>query len=136
MNRIILALLVLVALTNCNAIKPENGPLKLDGPEWKLVAINHKNIINNGRASLTFDGKDLEVKGKAFCNSVKADYGLMGDTQLTFETIVSTKIYCDGVMDLENQMVSNMQKVKHYQIKNGMLYLLDNSQEVLLTFKK
>ncbi|MBC7913062.1 MAG: META domain-containing protein [Pyrinomonadaceae bacterium] len=135
MKQFILGILVL-AFSGCNALKPESTPLTLNGPQWKLVSINHKAITDDGRAYLKFDGKDLEVKGKAFCNTITADYGLMGDTQLTFEAITSTKMYCDGIMDLENQMVSNMQNVKHYQIKNGMLYLLSSSNEALLTFKK
>ena len=136
MKQFLHSIFVLAIFSGCHVIKPENAPLKLDGPEWKLVAINHKNIVADGRAFLKFDEKDLEIKGKAFCNTITADYGLMGDTQLTFEAITSTKMYCEGVMDLENQMISNLQNVKHYQIKNGMLYLLSSSNEALLTFKK
>jgi heat shock protein HslJ len=135
MKQLILSISALLLFASCQAIKPENTPLKLDGPEWQLTAINHKAIAANGRAYLKFDGKDLEVKGKAFCNTITADYGRMGDNQLTFEDITSTKLFCEGVMDLENQMITNLRNVKRFEIRNGMLYLSD-SDNVLLTFKK
>ena len=135
MNKFLLFIPVIVFFLACNALRPENVPLKLDGPEWKLTAINHKVVSPVGRAYLVFDGEDLEVKGKAFCNSISADYERMGDDQITFQEITSTKMYCDGVMDLENQMVTNLRNVKRFEIRNGMLYLSD-SDKVLLTFKK
>jgi heat shock protein HslJ len=135
MNKFLLFIPVIVFFSACNALRPENVPLKLDGPEWKLTAINHKVVSPVGRAYLVFDGEDLEVKGKAFCNSISADYERMGDDQITFQEITSTKMYCDGVMDLENQMVTNLRNVKRFEIRNGMLYLSD-SDNVLLTFKK
>ena len=135
MNKFLLFIPVIVFFSACNALRPENVPLKLDGPEWKLTAINHKVVSPVGRAYLVFDGEDLEVNGKAFCNSISADYERMGDDQITFQEITSTKMYCDGVMDLENQMVTNLRNVKRFEIRNGMLYLSD-SDKVLLTFKK
>lgn len=135
MKLFILSILTLSIFAGCNAIKPENKTLGLDGPEWKLTAINHKPVVANGRAFLKFDGDDLEVKGKAFCNTITADYERMGDNQVTFQEITSTKMYCDGVMDLENQMITNLRNVKRFEIRNGMLYLSD-SDNVILTFKK
>jgi heat shock protein HslJ len=135
MKKFLLFIPVIVFFLACNALKPENVPVKLDGPEWKLAAINHKAVSQVGRAYLVFDGEDLEVKGKAFCNSISADYERMGDDQITFQEITSTKMYCDGVMDLENQMVTNLRNVKRFEIRNGMLYLSD-SDNILLTFKK
>ena len=109
--------------------------LKLDGQHWELTAINQRPVNSGGKAYLEFDEKDLKVKGKAFCNSVSGDYELMGKDQLTFQEVVSTKMFCDGLMDQENQMVTNLQNVRRYEIKNGMLYLYSTDQ-LLLTFKK
>jgi heat shock protein HslJ len=131
----LLSILVVVMFARCNAIKPQTSPLNINGPEWKLTAIEHKVIGSDGRAYLQFDGKELEVKGKAFCNTIKADYERMGDDQITFQDIVTTKMYCEGVMALENQMITNLRNVKRFEIRNGMLYLSD-SDKILLTFKK
>ena len=133
-----LFLLIITALfvaSACNIIKPETSPVKLDGPEWKLTAIGKKVVNPDGRAFLKFNEEDREVSGKAFCNSLSADFETMGDNQVTFQDVVSTKMYCEGVMDLEGQMLTNLKEVKTYEIRNGMLYL-SSSDEVLLTFKK
>lgn len=135
MKTIILSILTIIALARCNAIKPEAVPLTLDGPDWKLTAIEHKAVTPNGRAYLKFDEEDREITGKAFCNTISADYERMGDNQITFQEITSTKIYCEGVMDLENQMITNLRNIKRFEIRNGMLYLSD-SDKILLTFKK
>jgi heat shock protein HslJ len=119
---------------SCNALKPQHSIAKLDG-EWQLTALEHKAITSNGRAYLNFDEEDREVEGKAFCNSITAEYERMGDDQVTFQEVVSTKMYCEGVMDLENQMLMNLKNVKRFEIRNRMLYLMD-SDKALLTFKK
>ena len=115
-------------------MKPEDATLELDGQRWTLTAIKHKPINSEGKAFLEFE-KNLDVKGKAFCNSISAEYELMGKDQLSFSGIVSTKMFCDGVMNLENEMITNLQAVKRYEIKNGLLYL-HGSESLLLTFKK
>ncbi|HEY0057083.1 MAG TPA: META domain-containing protein [Pedobacter sp.] len=135
MKQIILYILTVIAFSGCHVVQPESTPLSLDGVKWKLTAINHKAIVPDGRAYLEFDSKKLEIKGKAFCNTITGDFGRMGDNQLTFDDIISTKMYCEGVMDLENQMITNMRNIKFFEIRNGMLYLKDSDQ-VLLTFKK
>lgn len=128
----LLILFFAITLAGCNILQPESSPLKLEGQEWKLVSIDHKKITSD-RAFLVFDGG--KVHGKAFCNSINSGYELMGDNQLTFDPFISTKMYCDGVMDLESQMITNLQNVKRYEIKNRMLYLSD-SDKMILTFKK
>jgi len=127
-------ILISIIIASCNAIKPETEVIKLDGTKWALTAIKHKPVSNNQNAYLEFDSK-LNVKGKVFCNSVSGGYELMGKDQLTFDKLASTKMYCEGVMDQENEMITNMENVKRYQIKNQMLFLY-NSDEVLLTFKR
>ena len=72
MKKIILGIFIVTLFAGCSALQPQSSTLTLDGPEWKLVAINHKVISNNDFAYLKFDGKDLEVKGKVFCNSITA----------------------------------------------------------------
>lgn len=132
--RYFLPVIMFALFSSCNALKPEEATLKLDGQRWTLTAIKHKPINGGGNAYLEFQD-NLDVKGKAFCNSINAEYELMGKDQLTFSDIVSTKMFCDGVMNLENEMITHLQAVKRYEIKNGMLYLHD-SESLLLTFKK
>ena len=135
MKAIIPVILMAITFSGCNVLKPQHEIITLGDIEWKLIAIEHKSVVAKGRAFLKFDEEDRETQGKAFCNSISAEYERMGDNQITFDEVISTKMYCDGVMDLENQMVTNLKNVKKFEIRNGMLYLSD-SDKVLLTFKK
>ncbi|WP_207425639.1 META domain-containing protein [Pedobacter sp. SYSU D00535] len=133
--RYFLLAIALITLTNCNALKPDRGILSLGGQKWTLTAIAHKPVDGSGKAVLEFDEKELEVKGKAFCNSISAEFELMGSDQITFQDIVSTKMYCEGLMDEEQELLSNLREVRRYDIKNGMLYLY-STDVLLLTFRK
>lgn len=132
--RLSFLLFLSLIIASCHALKPESEVVKLEGTKWVLASIKHKPVSANKSAFLEFSSK-MKVKGKAFCNSISGDYELMGKDQLTFHEMVSTKMYCEGVMDQENEMITNMENVKRYQIKNQMLYLY-NSDDVLLAFKK
>jgi heat shock protein HslJ len=123
----------LLLFASCDAIKPGNEVVKLEERKWQLVQINHKPVAADKIAYLELD--DSKVKGKAFCNGFGGEYERAAANQLTFSGLISTKMYCEGVMDLENQMVTNLQEVKRFEIRNGMLYLY-NSDELLLVFKK
>ena len=129
-----LLIFLIFTFSACNALQPQNEVIELDGQHWQLTSIRHKPVPSSANAYLEFSKKS-EVKGKAFCNSITGEYELMGKDQLTFGSLTSTKMYCEGVMNLENEMITNMENVKRYEIKNNMLYLY-NSDEVLLAFKK
>ena len=135
MKKIILSIFTLALFAGCDAIKPQNGIVKLGSHTWRLSSIEHKAVTAKGVAYLEFDEEEREIEGKAFCNSISAEYERMGDDQITFQEVTSTKMFCDGVMDLESQMISSLKNVRRFEIRNGILYLSD-SDKVLLTFKK
>lgn len=127
---------VICFFASCSALRPADEIITLGDHKWVLTAIGHKPMMSTSeKAYLKFDEEELEVKGKAFCNSIGASYELMGKDQLTFDEFTSTKMYCEGVMNLESEMISNLREVKRYEIRNGMLYLY-GSDKVLLTFKR
>lgn len=126
---------MMICLNSCSIFKGGNDLVKLEGTTWTLTAIEGKPVDGDSRAFLKFNDKETRVSGKAFCNSVSGEYERIAEDQLTFGALVSTKMYCEGVMDLENQMVTNLQNVRRFEIKSGMLYLY-STDLLLLTFKK
>lgn len=121
-----------ILFSSCNILQPESAPIKLEGQKWKLVSIDHKKIKSDDAYLQFNDGK---VGGKAFCNSINSEFELVGDNQISFDHFLSTKMYCEGVMDLESLMLTNLELVKRYEIKNRMLYLSD-ADKVIMIFKK
>jgi heat shock protein HslJ len=120
--------------SGCRAFNESTDQPELTDAQWQLLAMNQKAADLGNKAFIRFSDKDRKIAGKAACNSIFADYELTGN-KLSFSGIGSTKMYCEGLMDQENQIITNLEKTKRYEIKYGLLYLY-GSDDLLLTFKK
>ncbi len=135
MKKFRIIILGLLVFSGCRAFNEGSDQPQLADVQWQLMAINQKAVTDLGsKAFIRFDNKDLKIAGKAACNSIFADYELTGN-KLSFAGIGSTKMYCEGLMDQENQIITNLEKVRRYEIKYGLLYLY-GSDDLLLTYKK
>jgi heat shock protein HslJ len=134
-HKYLLLLLISITLFSCAALDQDGDRPVLGGIKWTLSAIEGKSYSLGDKAVIEFDTKENSVKGKAACNGFSAEYEPLTDNRITFSEITSTKMYCEGVMDIENQMLTNLSKVKRYEIKAGKLYLFGDDH-LLLTFKK
>ncbi|WP_237487920.1 META domain-containing protein [Hufsiella arboris] len=105
---------------------------QLEGTHWKLVALNEKSIDLGENAFVEF--KDKKASGKAGCNSFTSEYESAGKS-LSLSKIASTKMFCNDMMDKENQIITNLESVKRYEIRYGLLYLY-GSNKLLMTYKK
>lgn len=124
----------LTVLTACTAIRSTSDLPKLSESTWKLSAIEQRAVNFDGRATIKFDEKEGKISGKAVCNSYFSDYEMIGQ-KISFTGIGSTKMYCEGVMDDENQIISNLQKVSRYEVKADFLYLYAGDS-LVLTFRR
>ena len=117
----------------CQVLKESADNPNLEGSIWKLVAINEKPYIRaNNTAFIKFD--DDKITGKAGCNTFGGGIEQIRN-QIAFEEIITTKMFCEGLMDEENNILSNLQKVKRYEVKADMLYLYDLDR-LLLTYRR
>lgn len=126
--------LLFLVISSCSIIKGSADNPKLQDQRWEIVAINQKPISLKG-AFIEFNESKRKAAGKAACNSFSSDYETGTNNQLTFGDIVTTKMYCEGVMDTENEIITNLQQIKNYQIKSDMLYLY-NGTELIFTLKR
>ena len=127
-------LLCLFALASCNAVQHTADIPMLGESNWKLVAIEQKPVNFGDRAFLKFDEKKNKVSGKAVCNSFSSDYEMAGQ-KITFSGINSTEMYCEGIMDDENQIITQLQKFNRYEVKSDKLYFFAE-EKLVLTFKR
>ncbi|WP_423145953.1 META domain-containing protein [Rubrolithibacter danxiaensis] len=124
----------LLMLASCRILSVNEEDQDLTGKEWTIIAIAQKPVDLDKKAFFKLDEKG-KIGGKAACNSFSGSYEKGANNQIRFSDIVSTKMYCEGLMDEENQIVMNLQQVKNYKVKTGMLYLF-NGSELLLTLKR
>lgn len=127
-------LLCLFLITSCSALKPNSDLPKLGESVWNLTAIEQRPVNFDGRAFIKFDEKENKISGKALCNSYFSDYEMIGQ-KITFSSVGSTKMYCEGMMDEENQIITQLQKTKRYEVKSDFLYFY-SGEKVVLTFKR
>lgn len=128
------SLLCIFTLTACNAIQPAADLPKLGESNWKLIAIEQRPVNFGDRAFLKFDEKENKVSGKAVCNSFFSEYEMTGQ-KIKFDAIGSTKMYCEGIMDDEHQIITQLQNISRYEVKSDMLYLYAE-HKLALTFKR
>jgi heat shock protein HslJ len=123
---------LLFLFSSCSILAPSSEQPTLEETHWRLVAMNQKPIEPSEQAFIEFKG--TKASGRAACNNFSTETEVKKN-KLSFANIISTKMFCDGLMDQENQIVTNLQKVTRYEIRYGLLYLYD-SNTLLLTYKK
>ena len=134
MKPYLLIILGFLFLAACTAVRPAADLEKLGDTIWTLTAIDQKPVNLDGRAFLNFDEKENKISGKALCNSFFAEYEMIGH-KITFSSIGSTKMYCEGMMDEESQIITNLQSTTRYEVKQNFLYLYAEDK-LVLTYKR
>jgi len=127
-------LIAVILLSSCTALQPSADLPKLGESIWNLTAIEQKPANFGDRAFIKFDEKENKVSGKALCNSFFSEYEMIKQ-KITFPEIGSTKMYCEGMMDEENKIITNLQKTTRYEVKADFLYLY-SQEHLVLTFKR
>ena len=134
MKRSMLVLLSFLMCTSCEVLKSDTDSPKLSNTKWTLHSIKERVVNLGDKAYLNFDEKNNRISGKAACNSFSGEYAIVKQT-IKFESIGSTKMYCEGLMDKENEIITALNDARRYEIKANMLYLYSTDQ-LLLTFKR
>ena len=128
------SLIILGLVSGCSIMNQKADVANLGDTPWKLISINQNPISLGDAAILTFDEKESKVSGTAACNSFNAGYEMIKMT-IKFESVITTKKYCEGKMDEENQIITNLQNVTRYDVKADKLYFYGKDQ-LLLTYKR
>ena len=125
--------IILCILSGCGIINPKADHANLGDSIWTLIAIN-QTPVKLQNASIKFDEKESKIKGAAACNSFGASYEMLKNA-IKFESLITTKKYCEGLMDEENQIITNLQNIDRYEVKANVLYFY-SSDQLLLTYKR
>jgi len=130
-----LCVLIICALfSGCAIVNPQADHANLGETTWTLMAIGSTPANLGEAAILKFDEEEEEISGIAACNSFTAGYEMIRNA-IKFEDLVTTKKYCEGKMDEENQIITALRSVTRYEVKANMLYFYDKGQ-LVLTYKR
>jgi len=123
--------LTLLAFCNISAAEgkiPE--AVGLEDNKWQLVEINEASVSSlagEKQPYILFDSAQKKVTGFAGCNNFFASYEING-TSLKFGPVGSTRMACpDLEMNLETEVFKVLDKTRSWDIRDGRLLLLDES---------
>lgn len=126
-----------ILLLHCKPAEKTGSIANLENTYWKLTAMNGRLVATpeNGREVhivLAKDGDKKMLKGFAGCNSIGGEYAVDGN-KIGF-TAISTKMFCNDRMDVENFLLDVLNKADGYKIKGETLELYQGNS-LLTTFQ-
>ncbi|MCL7988964.1 META domain-containing protein [Sphingobacterium sp. lm-10] len=121
-------MLVSVLFAGCGMSK-EKGTADtaiLEDVTWRLTELDGKAVraeVNGKVPSLTFNSADRRYSAVTGCNGIGGQYEVKKGNQLTFSMGMSTKMYCENNMEVEDGLGKIFPLVKSYQISENNLIL-------------
>lgn len=109
------------------------SPEKLHG-NYLVNEIRDQNIGSED-VVFRFDSIESEVTGNAGCNRFNSHY-IHEDQTITFQPVVSTKMYCEGKMEREKEVIEILPEISEIIQQDDELLMLSAENELLLKLKK
>ena len=132
---------VLLTVTGCATHKTgtadARSPMIVSNSTWRLTQLAEEPVVTpaNGRdVQFTLDYSNRKIAGDAGCNRFFGRYEMNGDA-IRFSDIGSTKMFCDGRMDVEQGFLAMLGEAASWKISDKTLQLFDASGKALATFK-
>ncbi len=113
-----------IVMTFVGCFEPDiNKPLK--STYWSLIELNSEdssNISSQPEVHIVFHINDNTFHGSDGCNRIQGSY-IQDKEAFTFESIVSTKMYCEEGMDQADSFLQALSKTKLIRIEEDHLIL-------------
>lgn len=119
----IAATLIIISCSNSmNATGGSNH--KLEGTSWKLTGLSTiTGDLPKSPREVTMRLDTGRVYGSGGCNRYFGSYSLNGSS-LTFNGVASTKMFCQGAMEVEDGLMQSFNNTDGYFIRGKWLALL------------
>lgn len=102
---------------------------KLGNGKWILRKIGGLDV-NTNRAFIRFEEDKNRFGGNGGCNGMGGDLSVKGST-IDMSQIISTKIYCEGTSEIENQFFNELENVNRFEIRGKTLILYNGKRPAL-----
>ena len=104
-------------------------PASLEGKRWSLTEMNGK-ASTGSRAFIEFAEDGKRVSGNASCNRFFGGVSITGRT-MKFSGMGSTRMFCNGLMEAEQEFLDAMKSVTRYRVRGSALTLYAGRKAVL-----
>jgi heat shock protein HslJ len=106
--------------------------------DWELVTLReHTNPRGTQDRPLTLrlNSEDSQAGGFAGCNGYGARYTLRDDS-ISFEAPISTKMFCEGVQEVESAFLGALPNVTAYSATDSTLTLLGRQGQIAVFYSR
>ena len=102
--------------------------------KWSLKKIHTDAGMEevNTKAFIKLNAEKKSAGGNGGCNSYGSSFSIINNT-ISFKNIFSTKMYCEGVQQIEDAFFKQLEKANRFEVKEKEL-ILYYDKEVLLEF--
>ncbi|NNT72670.1 META domain-containing protein [Flavobacterium sp. IMCC34852] len=124
------------AQTVVKKVNPAIGKATLAETKWRLITLNGKVVIQNGKKDffLKLNSKDGRFSAYAGCNNLTGSYVMPSAFGLTFSNVAMTRMACPNML-LETLFSKALAETEHYSIKDNILKLHKGKVAILATFE-
>ena len=91
--------------------------------------------ISDPELTMNFDGEEERMSGYAGCNNFSASFQ-QNESSVGFTRPISTKMYCEGKMEIEDQLFSLLDSISSVRMSNGQVELYSANNKTLITLRK
>lgn len=132
-------LVVISLMLSCNGSKQgasnekSKASIKLNG-NYTVVSMNGAAFADGGM-ELIFDANTGKVNGSTGCNKVFGNF-TQNTWNISFEAIGSTKMFCEGRMELEKQFLQGLSASTGVLSDNDGKISLTNGDDVIMQLEK
>lgn len=122
--------LIIVLLACCKPAEKTGSVARLENTYWKLSEMNGMPVITPADAKevhivlASADG-EKQLRGFGGCNGIGGNYTTDGN-KIKFTTI-STRMFCESRMDVENFLTKVLQQADGYKISGETLELYEGN---------
>ncbi len=106
----------------------------LFGTKWILQSVHdgqHDFTPAGSSAFIRLDAVKNSAGGKGGCNSFGSTVKVEGD-KISFSELFSTKMFCEGIQQIEDAYFNALSKATRYHISGDKLVIFQDGQEVLV----
>ncbi|MCU4164538.1 META domain-containing protein [Carboxylicivirga caseinilyticus] len=135
MKYLFFATLSLLIITSCKTMQKNTGnasKLFLEGNKWEMISFKGQSINEAGFTMktpvITINKAENKIGGNSGCNSFGGSISIK-DNSIEFGPLMATKMYCDGVPEVEffNILTGEV----NYQLKDKKLTFSKNDITVM-----
>ena len=127
-------IIFIATISTAACASTQQSKLVIPAGEWKLQQLDKTDVSALAKPiTLRLDSVEKRASGFAGCNQYFSTYSMSGYS-VTFSGIGSTKMFCEGTQQTENDFLKALGEVRSFQCDGKTLNFYYKGENMRLTF--